>query len=90
MKPMRPGGQMRRKTRPTMLDSLIAPLTRASEELVRLSPITNTLPAGKSYTRTEKFTLVGSDARRGKLFAKLIKTVEVAAYCLEKGREVAA
>ncbi len=30
MKPMRPGGQMRRKTRPTMLDSLIGPLARAS------------------------------------------------------------
>ena len=37
---------MRRNTRPTMLDSLIGPLARASCELVRLSPITNTLPAG--------------------------------------------
>ena len=30
---MRPGGQMRTKTRPTMLDSLIGPMTRASCEL---------------------------------------------------------
>ena len=37
---------MRTNTRPTMLDSLIGPFARASCELVRLSPITKTLPAG--------------------------------------------
>ena len=37
---------MRRKTRPTIDDSLIGPKNRASFDAVRLSPITKMCPAG--------------------------------------------
>ena len=38
--PRRSRGQIRTKTRPTMLDPLIAPWARASDDRSRLSPIT--------------------------------------------------